>query len=360
MRYCENCGYELSPTANFCPNCGHKINKTKIESGVAVAPSNEIPRVETPVARTEMPAPRAETPVARTEAPVPRAETPVARLETPVSRPETSVFRPETPSPRVIESSPEINNKPVDSFELMDEINNKKKPSNKNNKLVLIIATATVLVLIVVLVVVFILSGNESSNDVGNNTSSNVSESSLAETESSTDEESSTESPVSSESDTSSQSESSTEESSTVEIDFVAPGFGKVATKAVDTIEDPSNWYGVMTISDYSGDRPELEEEYEVWGFVNNSDGTYFSLYVDGLYGGDYPVVSFYIELEDTSFTPIIDDQAWVMDAIMSDGDEETFKPVLENGVLSATYSYENDGESFTLTYEIAHTDENA
>ena len=139
--------------------------------------------------------------------------------------------------------------------------------------------------------------------------------------------------------------------------EFAAPGYGTEQTIAVETLSNPSDWYGIVTISDYVGEYPEMEGEHEAWGYIDEDDqGTYFEVYTDGTYDDEnsYGFMSFYIELENYTFFPVIDDNAWIVDAALTEDDGIWVTPTLMNGVLSATYEYELEGESFTLVYELA------
>ncbi len=142
--------------------------------------------------------------------------------------------------------------------------------------------------------------------------------------------------------------------------DFDAPGYGAVNTIPVDSLSNPSDWYGIVTISNYSGPNPEIQGEYEAYGYIGElMDGSqYFEVYVQDFYEDEYPIISCYIDLHTDTFYPIVDDEAWVMDAYMKDEDSIWYSPTLFNGILSASYDYELDEESYLLEYSLSQIGE--
>ncbi len=139
--------------------------------------------------------------------------------------------------------------------------------------------------------------------------------------------------------------------------DFVAPGYGTEQTMPVETLSDPSDWYGIVTISDYTG-TDDISGEYEAWGYIGTDEiGTYFELYANGPSGSDYAsdLMSFNIELHDYSFFPVVDEHAWLYgDATLKEEDNTWYVPSITNGVLGATYNYDYNGESFVIDFALA------
>ncbi len=138
--------------------------------------------------------------------------------------------------------------------------------------------------------------------------------------------------------------------------DSTFPGYDSEKTIAVETLSNPSNWYGVLTITDYVGEN-DYNGEYEIWAYLNTNDvGPYFEIYSNSPKGesDSAQFISFYIEQHDYTFFPIVDDGAWILSAPLKEEDNTWFTPTLINGVLSATYDYDYEGESFTFTYDIA------
>ncbi len=141
---------------------------------------------------------------------------------------------------------------------------------------------------------------------------------------------------------------------------FVPPGYGAEETIPVETLSNPSDWYGILTITDYVG-YDDLNGEYEVWGYLGTDDvAPYFELYIGGPWDDENSSVflSFYIEQHDYTFFPIVGDGSWVLDAPLKEEDNTWFTPSLMSGILVCTYDYDYDGESFTMSYEIAQIDD--
>ncbi len=138
---------------------------------------------------------------------------------------------------------------------------------------------------------------------------------------------------------------------------FVAPGYGTEETMPVETLVNPSNWYGIVSISDYVGNH-DISGEYEAWGYIGSDEyGNYFELYINGPVDSGYEsdLMSFNIELHDYSFFPIVDEYAWLYgDAPLKEEDNTWYVPSLTNGVLSASYNYDYNGETFIMDFSIA------
>ncbi len=144
---------------------------------------------------------------------------------------------------------------------------------------------------------------------------------------------------------------------------FVPPGYGSEVTMPVETLSNPSIWYGIVTISDYVGN-DDISGEYEAWGYIGNDElGDYFELYLNGYVDSeDYiSFMSFNIELHDYSFFPVVDEHAWLYgDATLKEEDNTWYVPGLTNGILGATYEYDHNGESFTIDFQIAQVVEDS
>ncbi len=142
---------------------------------------------------------------------------------------------------------------------------------------------------------------------------------------------------------------------------FVPPGYGAENTIPVETLTNPSDWYGILTITDYVGN-DDLNGEYEVWGYLGTDDfAPYFELYIGGPWDDENSSVflSFYIEQHDYTFFPIVGDGSWVHNAPLKEEDNTWFTPSLMSGILVYTsYEYDYNGESFTMSYEIAQIDD--
>ncbi len=153
-------------------------------------------------------------------------------------------------------------------------------------------------------------------------------------------------------------SSSSVDNSSSAMVDdgFVAPGYGTEKTVSVETLSNPSEWYGTLTISDYVG-FDDVSGEYEAWAYLDEYDGKqYFEMYLNGPYDDEdsFLFLTFYIEQHDYTFFPIVDEDAIVWYAPLKEEDNTWFNPTLNNGVLTCTYEYDYDGEIFTFFYELA------
>ncbi len=140
---------------------------------------------------------------------------------------------------------------------------------------------------------------------------------------------------------------------------FVAPGYGSEQTVPSETLEFPSTWYGTVTISDYSGGSDSyLEGEHEAWAYLDeDSNGTYFELYAHGNSSSDERILlmSFNVDVHDYTFFPVEDDHDWLFgDAPYTEVGENWLIPQMLNGTLQATYNYEHNGTTFTISYNIA------
>ncbi len=115
----------------------------------------------------------------------------------------------------------------------------------------------------------------------------------------------------------------------------------------------PSQWEGVLTISDYSGNSTLISNgAFDIVGYIDE-DGTgtaFFEFYlVDDL---NSAFLSTYIELDTDFMYPIIGvNDAWVHNLYLSEDDELTFSHYLYNGAIDGYYYYDFDGESFYMEY---------
>ncbi len=138
---------------------------------------------------------------------------------------------------------------------------------------------------------------------------------------------------------------------------FVAPGYGAEQTMPVETLSNPSVWYGIVTISDYVGS-DDISGEYEAWGYIGSDEiGDFFELYLNAYVDSEDHIdfMSFNIELHDYSFFPIVDEHAWLYGgATLKEEDNTWFNPNVTNGTLTGTYNYDYDGEAFTIDFNIA------
>ncbi len=138
---------------------------------------------------------------------------------------------------------------------------------------------------------------------------------------------------------------------------FVAPGYGAEQTVPVETLSNPSVWYGIVTISDYVGD-DDISGEYEAWGYIGSDEiGDFFELYLNGYVDNEEHIdfMSFNIELHDYSFFPIVDEHAWLYGgATLKEEDNTWYTPNITNGILGSTYNYDYNGESFVIDFQLA------
>ncbi len=138
---------------------------------------------------------------------------------------------------------------------------------------------------------------------------------------------------------------------------FIASGFASEQTIIAEHLTQPSNWYGLLTISDYLGEH-NITGEYEAWGYIDSDkDGSYFELYLDAPFDDNDAIafMSFSIALDDNSFWPIDDGLAWLYgDAVLKDNDSREFITILANGILSGEYKYDFNNQSFTIKYRLS------
>ncbi len=144
--------------------------------------------------------------------------------------------------------------------------------------------------------------------------------------------------------------------------DFVAPGFGAEKTISVETLSNPSKWYGEMTISGYEGSGENMDGDYEIWAYLNTTSDemTYFEIYADGPIEDIDSVLflSFLTEEHDYTFFPVVDDYSFIWNAPVKEEDNTWFTPTLTNGILSASYDYDYDGVKFNFVYQLAQVEE--
>ncbi len=141
---------------------------------------------------------------------------------------------------------------------------------------------------------------------------------------------------------------------------FVPPGYGAEKTIPVETLSNPTNWYGTLTISDYVGN-DDLNGEYEAWGYLGtDNDMPFFEIFINAPYYDENSTtfLSFYIEQHDYTFFPIVNDEGWIWVAPLKEEDNTWFTPSLMNGILVCTYDYDYGGETFTVVYELAQIDD--
>jgi len=102
-------------------------------------------------------------------------------------------------------------------------------------------------------------------------------------------------------------------------------GIGDVGN-VTRSIENPSTWYGWLTMTDFWGDIDQQEDMYDVWGFVDTaSDGrTFFEVFQDG--NSQTPLMSMYATIEDGNFIcPLIgDEDAWFSDTYLDPEADDT------------------------------------
>ncbi len=147
-----------------------------------------------------------------------------------------------------------------------------------------------------------------------------------------------------------------TESSAELSNAFVAPGYGAEATVPVEKLSVPSEWYGMINISDYQGPYADnMDGEHEAWGTLSHDDtGCYFQIYVDDIYSDSSVILSYYADVYEYTFYPIVHASSWIFDINITEDDEMLYTPTLTNGILSASYDYVDDDESFTFTYALA------
>ncbi len=113
----------------------------------------------------------------------------------------------------------------------------------------------------------------------------------------------------------------------------------------VDTV-----WYGFMDIMNYEGP-DDLNGTYDIYGYLgNNGIDDYFELYMEITLDGD-PVVTYYIDLYDDYFTPILDEYAYSFGELMGDDDYFGYAAFLDNGFIFLMENYESETESFEVAF---------
>ncbi len=119
-------------------------------------------------------------------------------------------------------------------------------------------------------------------------------------------------------------------------------------------LTNPSEFFGTVTITNYVGSN-DISGVHDAYAIIDTdvNDLVYFEIYVESIYGNDVPIMSFYIELHDYTFFPIVDDDAWIFDSYLVEDDETWFVPQNFGGTIVAFYEYDYDGESFSLEYEL-------
>ncbi len=127
-------------------------------------------------------------------------------------------------------------------------------------------------------------------------------------------------------------------------------------------IEVGSEWYGSMTISEYSGPN-NANGTYDIWGFIGeDSYKPYFEIYDSYDITANVPLVSYYIELDTDIFFPVIedDDSAWIFQKYLTEDDYFDFVPLIWDGAIEFWHEYSYEGESFYVEFflrEVGSTD---
>ncbi len=137
---------------------------------------------------------------------------------------------------------------------------------------------------------------------------------------------------------------------------FIPPGYGAAQTMPVETLSNPSDWYGTITVSDYTGPyADDMAGEHEAWGFIGSDEqGDYFEILVEGIYTDTNLILSYDAEIHDYTFFPLEGGTSWIFDRNLIEEDYTWYTPTLINGILTATYYYEDEDETFTFVYELA------
>ncbi len=114
----------------------------------------------------------------------------------------------------------------------------------------------------------------------------------------------------------------------------------------------PSYWYGYMNISFYEGSGEHSSGDYDVWAIINTDDSgnTYFEIF-DVFDMNTDPIASYYIDLDDTSFEPVINDEAWIYENIIAEENSFDFSAYLINGSFYISHEYVDDDESFYVSF---------
>ncbi len=143
---------------------------------------------------------------------------------------------------------------------------------------------------------------------------------------------------------------SSTERIPYEEKEFVAPVEATTSTRPTEYITHPdvmqSLWYGTLEIYDFV-DNPQQEGVLEAQAIIRGDDreGIYrFELYVK--FDGVTPLslAGFDIEIEEDTFYPIVNENGYINGYPINDNSAIAFVPTLKDGILSATYHYDNSG----------------
>ena len=125
-------------------------------------------------------------------------------------------------------------------------------------------------------------------------------------------------------------------------------------TPASAGLQIRSWWHGYLFIENYQGSKPPEEDTLEIWGYIGQvEDGRcFFEIYdVSRVKDDTVPLFSFYIELYDDYFVPLVGGKdAWVLDRYLDESDVAPLTMHLENGFLEFSYSYAVEGESCQLS----------
>ncbi len=116
------------------------------------------------------------------------------------------------------------------------------------------------------------------------------------------------------------------------------------------SIELDSVWYGYMDIMNYEGPN-DLNGSYDIYGYVGN-DGTqdYFELYLE-ISEDSSPIATYYIDLYDDYFTPILDDYAFSFGELLTEDDFFGYSAYLDYGFIFLSEEHQNETESFDAVF---------
>ncbi len=119
-----------------------------------------------------------------------------------------------------------------------------------------------------------------------------------------------------------------------------------------------SEWYGVMSISNYLGKEDVLldfgvegEGDYDVVAYIGYDEvygSEYFELYT---MDAEYPIVSYYTELQEYYFEPVINEYAWLFYSDLNEVSAWDLSPSMLEGELSAYSDYDYEGVSFYMEF---------
>ncbi len=111
-----------------------------------------------------------------------------------------------------------------------------------------------------------------------------------------------------------------------------------------------TQWYGSLEIwNSRSEDYP--DGVYDIWGRIaQGQEYPFFEIYASNDFDNDIPLLSYYIEFNQNGFVPLVTDDGWVFDRLITEMDTLNMSGTYLLGAISFTHLYEYEDDLFNFT----------